>query len=702
MSPLQDVSITRKLTAMILGTVILVLAMGFLILATIDIRNFRRTMLEQKALVARVVGEYSVSDLAFDARLQSEKTLSRLGLDPSIESAALYDSDGKLFSTYTGPLVHHDDPAPVSVLDGPLGASARFGDRHVVIVEPIVFEGQHYGTLVLQASTEPLTAHVRTYLLTVLSIAAGLAALAIIFAVVLQRSISRPILHLAGIAEQISVHEDFSVRASMTGGVEFRILSDGFNSMLSAIEQRQEQRDIAEAAQRRYAERLRILHEIDEAILATQTVSATAQTALHGLMGLIEGTRARVLQFDEDVRAAETLATYSLLEGSVSCAEPISLEQQGPFVDALRQGDVHAVEDTRTLDEPPRLVVELAEAGVRSILSVPLYTANELVGLLQLGRDEPGDFEAETIEVAHEVAELLAVAIRQARLSAQIDRHTEELEHRVAERTAEAKQRAAELARSNAELEQFAYVASHDLQEPLRMVASYMQLLERRYKGELGEDADKFIYYAVDGAKRMQTLLNDLLTYSRAGRPGQPHEEVELGQVLDAALANLRGAIQESGATIDVGPLPRVTGNFGQLLQLLQNLVGNAIKYKGEAPPRIRIEATARGRHWVCSIEDNGIGIDHAHQSKIFQIFQRLHEREKYPGTGVGLAIVKRIVEQHGGEIWVESTPGEGSRFSFTLLRSESRTTDSPLDGVEDLPAPAPGPRLRPTPETRS
>jgi signal transduction histidine kinase len=232
-------------------------------------------------------------------------------------------------------------------------------------------------------------------------------------------------------------------------------------------------------------------------------------------------------------------------------------------------------------------------------------------------------------------------------------------------------QSVAELGRSNADLQQFAYVASHDLQEPLRMVSSYTQLLARRYKGKLDADADEFIAFAVDGANRMHRLIHDLLAYSRVRTGGQQFEPTSVGIALNHALGNLVSAVKESGATITHDPLPAVIGDEKQLVQLFQNLLSNAVKFKGQDPPRIHVSAKRADVEWVFSIRDNGIGLDPQYAERIFVIFQRLHNRRDYPGTGIGLAICKKIAERHGGRIWVESELGKGATFYFTIRDKE-------------------------------
>ena len=226
---------------------------------------------------------------------------------------------------------------------------------------------------------------------------------------------------------------------------------------------------------------------------------------------------------------------------------------------------------------------------------------------------------------------------------------------------------AAELARSNAELEQFAYVASHDLQEPLRMVASYTQLLGRRYKGKLDRDADEFIAFAVDGAHRMERLITDLLVLSRVGSRGGEFHPADANEVLSNSLLNLHSAITTSRAQVTCDSLPTTSVDALQLGQLFQNLIGNAIKFCNGAPPRVHVSAEEREIEWEFSVSDCGIGIDPKYSESIFKIFQRLHTAKEYPGTGIGLAICRKIVDRHGGRIWFASEPGKGTTFYFTV-----------------------------------
>jgi signal transduction histidine kinase len=236
---------------------------------------------------------------------------------------------------------------------------------------------------------------------------------------------------------------------------------------------------------------------------------------------------------------------------------------------------------------------------------------------------------------------------------------------------------ARELERSNVELEQFAYVASHDLQEPLRKVASFCQLLEQRYKGRLDERGDQYIAFAVDGAKRMQQLINDLLSFSRVGRAAGDLEPVDLDDVLRRALADLGAAIEESGAKVEADPLPTVNGEASLLALVFQNLIGNAVKFRSDQTPEVRISVERQDGEWLFACSDNGIGIAPEYAERVFVIFQRLHAKDQYAGTGIGLSMCRKIVEYHGGRIWLDTDNDSGTRFRFTLPALEETDDQS-------------------------
>lgn len=336
----------------------------------------------------------------------------------------------------------------------------------------------------------------------------------------------------------------------------------------------------------------------------------------------------------------------------------------------LRSGGLDTCADTvQTAEEFAQRLREHSYDVVLADYNLPAWNGMETIELLQReGLDIP------VIVVSGALGEQRAVeCIKQGAadyvLKDHLARLPETVRRAITERRLrkERNQYLEDLARSNRDLEQFAYVASHDLQEPLRMVATYTQLLAERYRGKLDGDADKYIHYAVDGAVRMQSLIQDLLAFSRVGRQGIQLQEVDCRAMVAMAAKNLEVAIEQSEAQIVCDKLPVVNADRSQMLQLFQNLIGNAIKFHGDQPPVINISAQRRMKDWLFSVADNGIGIAPEHAEIVFVIFKRLHTSAEYPGSGIGLAICKKIVEQQGGRIWVESEVGKGSTFSFTL-----------------------------------
>jgi light-regulated signal transduction histidine kinase (bacteriophytochrome) len=293
---------------------------------------------------------------------------------------------------------------------------------------------------------------------------------------------------------------------------------------------------------------------------------------------------------------------------------------------------------------------------VQAAVVVPVQAEDQILGVLQLGSRTAKKVQPDELRFLASVGNLIGIAAQK---------------HLMLENIVEAKGKleltVKDLERSNTELERFAYVASHDLQEPLRMITGYTNLLAKRYRGKLDASADEFIGFAVDGANRMRVLINDLLTYSRVGSQGRKLAPTDCERVLSQTLAGLDWAIQESAAKVTYDPLPTVNGDDVQLSQLFQNLIGNALKYRNSHGAVVHIGCRRCDNEWLFSVRDNGIGIDPRFAERIFLIFQRLHTREQYPGTGIGLAVCRRIVERHGGKIWVESETGKGSTFYFTL-----------------------------------
>jgi light-regulated signal transduction histidine kinase (bacteriophytochrome) len=326
--------------------------------------------------------------------------------------------------------------------------------------------------------------------------------------------------------------------------------------------------------------------------------------------------------------------------------------------------------------------------GFASLAIVPIRYRQEILGVIHLADRRPGQFTGPMVEFIESMTPLIGGAIHRFQTEAELAGHREHLEALVKQRTAELEavntrlqveiaerkqaqetleQMTEDLRRSNRDLEQFAYVASHDMQEPLRAVGGYARLLERRLSEKLDAKELEYVAGAVDGAARMERLITDLLAYSRVGTRGGALVATDINGLLAEALRNLQAAIQDAHAKVSCAPLPTLPVDPTQIVQLFQNLIGNALKFRGQDPPEISVGVREGTERWVFSVRDNGIGIEPQYFERIFQIFQRLHTRKHYPGTGIGLAICKKIVERHGGAIWVESQPGQGSIFCFSI-----------------------------------
>jgi PAS domain S-box-containing protein len=408
-------------------------------------------------------------------------------------------------------------------------------------------------------------------------------------------------------------------------------------------ERKEHERELKQRARQQ-----QVVADLGEFALETTDLDKLMDRASRQVADILDNEYCKVLDLDPD--AEELLLRHGVgwRDGIVGEATVSSIETNSQAAYTLANNHPIVVEDLQTESRfsGPEL---LTSHDVRSGLSTIVGPFDEPWGILGTHDTERREYSEEDVSFVQSIANILAEAIER-------QQYQQELEQLVAD-----------LEESNERLEQFAYAVSHDLQEPLRMVSSYLQLLERRYGDELDEDAEEFIDFAVDGAERMRAMTESLLEYSRVETQGYPLEPVELESVLEDSLTNLRVRIEESDAEIAVDELPRVEGDPEQLRQVFQNLLENAISYSGDEPPQITVTAERRGRKWVIVVKDEGIGIDPDDQERVFEVFQRLHSREEHEGTGIGLALCKRIVERHGGEIWVDSEPGDGAAFSLTL-----------------------------------
>ena len=305
------------------------------------------------------------------------------------------------------------------------------------------------------------------------------------------------------------------------------------------------------------------------------------------------------------------------------------------------------------------------QAGLRSAFAFPIPVGGKFYGVMEFFGREVRPRDERILEIARTVGHQIGQFIARKQAEAELQEANSQLILK-----------AQQLSRSNAELEQFAYVASHDLQEPLRMIASYTQLILRRYGDRFDGDAREFMDFIVDGATRMKQLIEDLLAYSRVGTHGKAFRPTDSGAAVQKALANLRAAIESSNGTVTCDPLPTINADEFQLVQLFQNLIGNALKFKGAETPRVHISVNEQADTWTFGVKDNGIGIDGEYFDRIFMVFQRLHSRTDYPGTGIGLAICKKVVDRHGGRLWIESGVGSGSTFWFTVPKKVEAVDD--------------------------
>ncbi|MCB0213274.1 MAG: GAF domain-containing protein, partial [Anaerolineae bacterium] len=418
----------------------------------------------------------------------------------------------------------------------------------------------------------------------------------------------------------------------------------------------------AEEMLQRYNQRLMILHEIDLNIIMARSPKTIANIVLPHIRRLIPCWRASILLYEPDTDEIVILASAAngetVIQPGVRFAAPAEQIAQLSLTERY-----HLVEDIHTLPEPIPPLVRLAIAeGTHSYLNVLLVVEQKLIGALALGSKTPGAFTEEDIQITIEIANQIAIAIYQARLKEAIDRHSAELEQRVARRTAQ-------LEAANKELESFSYSVSHDLRAPLRAINGFASIIARRHRPNLNEEGRHYVDNIVLASERMGHLIDDLLKYSRLGRGGARREPVPLREVFNPLESDLAGQLAKIGGTLSItDDLPGVIGDRTLLSQVFANLLENAITYRQpDIPVQVTVSCRVEGKDVIICVGDNGIGIPAEYYEKIFNMFQRLHSEDEYPGTGIGLATVKKSVELLGGKAWIKSAVGEGSKFFIQL-----------------------------------
>ena len=412
-------------------------------------------------------------------------------------------------------------------------------------------------------------------------------------------------------------------------------------------------REYVEPAVRRFVRENETLAEVGRIISSSLEIDEVYERFAREVSKVISFERISITQIDKE---ADTYKVLYVSGQEVEDRLPGTVVPlRGSFTEQVARSGSSLLLLMNEGDSPEGRMPSLRhgiQVGFLSFIAVPMITKGEVIGIMHLRSSEENAFTERDRQLAESVGAEIASAFANARLYEKLQLQAEELR------------------RSNAELEQFAYVASHDLQEPLRMISSYVQLLGHRYKGRLDSDADEFISFAVDGAHRMQLLIEALLTYSRVGTRELHPEKTDFNTVFDQAAANMTVAVEQCNGVVTRDELPTLTADSQQMLRLFQNLLSNAIKFRGEEPPRVHISSLPQGDDWMFSVSDNGIGIPTEHCQRVFLVFQRLHGRGEYEGTGIGLAICKRIVERHQGRIWIDPEPEGGSVFHFTLPSS--------------------------------
>lgn len=627
MQTVVKTSITHQLTRLFMFVSFVGITLITLAFIIHDLYLFRVNYERTLNSISAVIAANTIPALEFNDTETATEVLGALQAEPQITSATVYDKDKNRFGYY---LRSNTQIAPSDRLNKPIGQKLSY--EYVTSVSPITSKAGTIGYLVIESSLSELYSAIQKYMLIVVSVILSVIGIIYLIAQKLQTVIAQPILTLTEASKQIA-QGDFEQTITIQSNNEIAALAQSFNQMTQHLRTTTVSRDYVDNVLNSMSDMLLVL-SLNHNKLFIERVNRAVLNCLSYETQQIVGHPIETFLIHEELFDQNSYAYNLLRAGQLKDFEAEFLTKSGEKVLislssaplAASRGGAHIVAIVRDIREMKHLQ-EREKALIQQTAEIEKNRAHELETKNQ-----------------------------------ELNKINEALENKTGE-----------LTRSNQELEQFAYVSSHDLQEPLRMVSSYMRLLEQEYKGKLGEEADKYIHFAVDGAFRMQALINDLLSYSRVSSKGKPFLLVDLNELIQEVLGDLKLAIDENQAKIiHTQSLPALMVDKTQIRQVFQNLIGNALKFKGDTAPIINIAVESKDDNWLFSVRDNGIGFEASkYKERIFVIFQRLHTRKEYPGTGIGLSVCKKIVERHGGKIWVDSEVGKGSTFYFTLPKGD-------------------------------
>lgn len=616
----RELPIQRKIMAVTMLTSVIVLIVALGAFMAYDLTTFRGTMVRTLTALAHAIAENSTDALASGDQTDALRTLVSLRLEPQIVGAALYDSNGKLFSRYPTNTPANSFPDRIP------GAGHRFEDGELHIYQPVMRDNNMLGELYIRGDLRYFYSRIKIYSAMAALILVGSLIVALVLSNRLQRRISDPIIALAGTARTVSERRDYSVRAPRMGSYELDILTDAFNEMLTRIEQ----------------------HAITSGFLSSIIESSDDAIIGKDLTG-------RVVSWNT---GAERIFGYTAAEIVGFSIErllaPDRPDEEQRILENAKRGETHLYETVRIRKDGTPVDLSLAVSPIRD-------AQGDIVGVSSIARD---------------ISE-------RKRAEEQILRLNAELEHRVQERTAE-------LTAANQELEAFTYSVAHDLRAPLRHIDAFTRILQEDFAGSFPPEAAQLLDTIRRSSESMSSLVNDLLSLAHVGRQEMKRERISLNLILDEVIAEL--ARETKGRHIDwqIARLPAIEGDPGLLKQVFANLLSNAVKYTRPREKAV-IEIGLRevnGKRAIF-VRDNGVGFEMKHAAKLFGVFQRLHRAEEFEGTGVGLAIVDRVIKRHGGHIWAESEANQGATFYFTLAGLEDEAQKRQQQPAEESKTPS-------------